>query len=506
MSSSLFEELADAAGQADAPALLRADGSVACTYADLYSGSARLANAMLARGVVPGDRVAVQVGKSTRALMLYLACLRAGFIYLPLNLAYRRGELAHFLQDASPALFVSDPANATQVRELAQAHARRCQVVELDADGGGVFGAEADCAAPDAPIHPAARDDVASLIYTSGTTGRPKGVMLTHGNLASNARTLHRVWGWRPGDVLLHALPIFHVHGLFVASHCALLNGSPMYFLAAFDARTVLALLPRCTVMMGVPTFYSRLLAEPGLDRAACAGMRLFISGSAPLLEETFHAFRERTGHAILERYGMSETGMNTSNPIAGDRIAGTVGLPLPEVEVRVADDADRALGTGETGQIHVRGPNVFRGYWGMPGRTSADFAPGGWFRTGDLGRIDANGYVSIVGRAKDLVITGGYNVYPKEVELVLDRLPGVGESAVFGVPHADFGEAVTAVVVPRPGGPRPDPGALVAQARAELAGYKVPRRIVVLDELPRNAMGKVQKNVLRERFSSRDP
>jgi malonyl-CoA/methylmalonyl-CoA synthetase len=349
---------------------------------------------------------------------------------------------------------------------------------------------------------PRRADDLAAILYTSGTTGRSKGAMLTHGNLLSNARVLKDYWDWKPGDVLIHALPIFHVHGLFVASHGALLNGSRMIWFAKFDPRAVLARLPEATVFMGVPTLYVRLLGEPGLDRHACRHMRLFISGSAPLLIETFTEWQQRTGHTILERYGMSETVMLTSNPCRatdGERRGGTVGFPLPGVGVRVVDDRGLPLPAGEIGNIQVKGPNVFKGYWRMPEKTADEFTDDLWFRTGDVGRFDADGYLSIVGRSKDLIISGGYNVYPAEIEGVLNELPGVAESAVVGVPHPDFGEAVVAVVVPRPGAPAPEPAALIAALKGRIANFKVPKQVFVQAELPRNAMGKVQKNLLRE-------
>ena len=386
------------------------------------------------------------------------------------------------------------------IEPVARRH-RVPHVLTLDADRRGTLLASA-AGQPDAFASVAcAETDLAAILYTSGTTGRSKGAMLSHGNLASNARTLHAYWRWRNGDVLLHALPIFHVHGLFVAAHGALYAGARTLWLGRFDPAAVVRRLPRSTVFMGVPTMYVRLLDDPGFDAACCAGVRLFVSGSAPLLAETFRQFEARTGHRILERYGMSETVMLTSNPYDGNRIAGTVGLPLPGVDLRIVDEGGRECGCDEIGAIQVRGPNVFAGYWRMPEKTREEFTADGYFRTGDVGRRDANGYVAIVGRSKDLIITGGYNVYPKEIESFLDDLDGVLESAVIGVPDRDFGEAVTAVVVPAPGAAL-DERALIAELKARIAGFKVPRRIHVVDELPRNAMGKVQKNVLRERFA----
>lgn len=470
------------------------------TYADLDLISGRFARLLRQSGVGTGDRVLVQTEKSPEALFLYLACLRAGAIYVPLNIAYRAAELAYFIGDAEPRVIVCDPGARAGLEDAARS-ARVRHIVTLDASGAGTLVGES---APLAPLDAdavAAPDDIAAILYTSGTTGRSKGAMLSHGNLSSNALTLHRSWGFRPDDVLLHALPIFHTHGLFVASNCVLLNGTGMLFLAKFDADTVLRLLPRSTVFMGVPTFYTRLLAQEGLDRAACRTMRLFISGSAPLLDETFHAFRERTGHTILERYGMTEAGMITSNPLDGDRIAGSVGPALPGVEVRVAADDGTLLPAGETGVLEICGPNLFKGYWRMPEKTKEEFRADGFFITGDVARIDGNGYVSIVGRAKDLIISGGFNVYPKEVEMQIDAIAGVAESAVIGVPHPDFGEAVTAIVTCKAGERAPTAEAVIATLKAALANFKVPKRVFFTEDLPRNAMGKVQKNVLRDRY-----
>lgn len=473
------------------------------SYADLERESARLARFLTDLGVAKGDRVAVQVDKSPAALFLYLACLRAGFIYLPLNTAYRRDEIDYFLGNAEPTVVVCRPQDAEAMETLARGHGVD-HVLTLDAEGGGSLRERSAATPAEFTTVGCAPDDVAVILYTSGTTGRPKGAMISHGNLAANGLALHEAWRWGPEDVLLHALPIFHIHGLFVACHCVLLNGTDMLFLRKFDVPTVRRLLPRATVMMGVPTFYTRLLGDPDFGRDDCTNMRLFISGSAPLLEQTFEEFRERTGHTILERYGMTETGMNCSNPVEGARKPGTVGPPLPGVSVRIVDQDDRPVAQGEVGQLLVKGENVFQGYWRMPERTAEEFTADGFFRTGDLARMDEDGYVAIVGRAKDMVITGGYNVYPKEVESVIDDLDGVVESAVIGLPHADFGEMVTAVVVREPGADAPDEATVIAALKERLAGYKVPKRVFFTDALPRNSMGKVQKNVLRERYGER--
>jgi len=469
----------------DAVCLELEDGRT-CSYGELEAESARYANLLTSLGLRPGDRVATQIEKSAETVFLYLGCLRAGLVYLPLNTAYQAGEIAYFIADAEPKAAFCRP------------------------EARGWFGGVPHLLSPDAAKAQPARfatvasqaDDLACIVYTSGTTGRPKGAMITHGNLSSNAAALHAAWRFAPGDVLLHALPMFHVHGLFVALHTALLNASRMIFHARFDAAAVLRALPRASVFMGVPTYYVRLLAEKGLTRELCKGMRLFVSGSAPLAVETFDAFEHRTGHAILERYGMTETGMNTSNPYEGERRRGTVGRPLPGIEVAVVDDDDRPVGAGMTGHIQVRGPNVMRGYWKLPEKNSEEFTAAGFFRTGDLGMLDADGYLTIVGRAKDMVISGGYNVYPREIELLLEALPGVRDCAVFGVPHADFGEAVTAAVVLAPGAALTE-AQVIAHVKSKLANFKVPKRVVFLQDLPRNAMGKVLKNELRKTYAS---
>jgi malonyl-CoA/methylmalonyl-CoA synthetase len=444
------------------PAFLLSDGS-AVSYGRLEAEVARVAGHLVAEGVEPGDRVGLQDEKSVAGVVIYLATLMAGAVFLPLNAAYTPAEVDYFVKDAEPALFITDAVR---------------------------FVAAAAEATPLIDTYPSEDGDLAAIIYTSGTTGRSKGAMLSHGALIANAVALHQAWGFTPDDVLLHALPIFHVHGLFVALHCAFLSGAPMVWLPKFDDAQVLAGLAKSTVMMGVPTFYTRLLGNAEFTRARGAHMRLFICGSAPLLESTFGEFEQRTGMRILERYGMSEAVIITSNPLDGARIPGSVGYPLPGVELRIG-------GGEETGVIEIRGPSVFGGYWRMPEKTAEEFTADGFFITGDVGRRDPDGRVWISGRAKDLIISGGYNVYPKEIELVLDELAGVTESAVVGVPHPDFGEGVVAVVIGAG-----DEATMIAECHRQLAAYKSPKRIVFVRELPRNAMGKVQKNLLRERYT----
>ena len=462
MSANLYDLLA-ARFPADRsrPCFLLSDGS-AVSYGDLELGAGRAAARLVGEGVEPGDRVALQAEKSVESVMLYLGALKAGAIFLPLNAAYTPSEVEYFRSDAEPRLLITDPAGF-----LAEAPAPPlAQTVAREAS------------------------DLAAIIYTSGTTGRSKGAMLSHGNLAANALALFDAWGFSSDDVLLHALPIFHVHGLFVALHTALLGGCPMVWLPKFSDADVLAGLARSTVMMGVPTFYTRLLDNPQFTAESAASIRVFISGSAPLLESTFAEFEARTGQRILERYGMSEAAIITTNPLDGERVAGSVGYPLPGVELRIG-------GGEETGVIQIRGPSVFSGYWRMPEKTAEEFTADGWFITGDVGQRDPDGRVWISGRAKDLIISGGYNVYPKEIELVLDEMPGVAESAVIGVPHPDFGEGVAAVVIGQG-----DEAKMIAAARDKLAAYKAPKRILFVDELPRNVMGKVQKNLLRRRYA----
>ncbi len=469
------------------------------TYGDLDAQVGRTACLLADLGLGKGDRVAAQVEKSVENIVLYLATVRAGGVFLPLNPAYTRAEVEYFLTDAEPRVFVARPETAEALRPVA-GKAGVAHLLTLGSRGEGTLPERAAGLDADFATVPVTPDDLAAILYTSGTTGRSKGAMMSHRNLASNALTLHASWGFRPTDVLLHALPVFHTHGLFVATNCVLLNGTGMIFLTKFDADQVMRLLPRATVMMGVPTFYTRLLAHPGLDRAATAHMRLFISGSAPLLADTHREFAARTGHAILERYGMTETGMLTSNPLDGERIPGTVGFPLPEVDLRVVDpETGAVLGTDQIGVIEVSGPNVFSGYWRMPEKTRQEIKPDGYFVTGDVGKVDGRGYVHIVGRAKDLIISGGFNVYPKEVEAVIDAIEGVVESAVVGVPHPDFGEAVVAVALRRPDATVPDEAAVIAACKQQLANFKVPKRVFFVDELPRNTMGKVQKNLLRD-------
>jgi malonyl-CoA/methylmalonyl-CoA synthetase len=498
MSNHLFDAIC-AGIRSDAPFIETLEGK-SWTYGDMLALSARMASALVKRGVKPGDRVAVQVEKSPEALVLYIACVRAGAVYLPLNTAYTLAELEYFIGDAEPSLVVCAPTAKHGLLPIATA--KNAAVETLDEKGGGSL-MELAAQEPDtfADIE-RGPNDLAAILYTSGTTGRSKGAMLSHDNLLSNAATLRDYWKFTSADRLIHALPIFHTHGLFVASNVIMLSGASMYFLSKFDADTALRLMPTSTVMMGVPTFYVRLVQSPDLTPEATAHMRLFISGSAPLLAETHRQFETMTGHRILERYGMTETNMNTSNPYDGERVAGTVGFPLPGVSLRVTDpESGKPLADGETGMIEVKGPNVFQGYWRMPEKTQSEFRTDGFFITGDLGKVDENGYVHIVGRGKDLVISGGYNIYPKEVESEIDLLPEVLESAVIGVAHPDFGEGVTAIVVLKPGTSLDEKGVLNA-LQDRLARYKQPKRVFFVDELPRNTMGKVQKNILRTTYA----
>jgi len=473
------------------------DGSL-YSWRDLERGSAMLANWLHRLDLPAGSRVAVHADKSVEGLLLYLAVLRAGFVYLPLNPAYQASELEHFITDAAPGVVVCAGRNFGWVSKLAFQRGVRWVFTLNDERSGTLL----DRATQMSDVHePVQREagDLAAILYTSGTTGRSKGAMLSHGNLLSNAETLRTYWDWKPNDVLLHALPIFHVHGLFVASHGALLNGSRMLWFNKFDATAVAARLPEATVFMGVPTLYVRLLQEKVLDTKH---IRLFISGSAPLLIETWREWQQRTGHLILERYGMSETLMLTSNPCRaedGERVGGTVGKPLPGVGLRIRRDDGEPCVVDEIGHVQVRGPNVFSGYWQMPEKTAEEFTADGWFKTGDVGRVDAKGYLTLIGRSKDLIISGGFNVYPAEVEGFLNQMPGVGESAVIGVPHPDYGEAVVAVITPLG---QPDPEALIRELKGRIAGFKVPKRVIVQAELPRNAMGKVQKKLLREKYA----
>ena len=470
------------------------------THSTFLAEVAQYANALAALDVRAGDRVAVHIQKSAQALALYAACVQSGAVFLPLNTAYTPTELDYFVTDSGAALFICDPAEVAEMTPIARING--CHLHTLAGDGSGTLSEMAMTQSTD--FATVARDphDIAALLYTSGTTGRSKGAMLTQANLLSNAEALVKCWQFTSDDVLLHALPIFHSHGLFVATNVMLLAGGAMIFLPKFDIEVVLDRLPDGTTMMGVPTFYTRLLDDARFTPELTAHMRLFISGSAPLLAETHERFEARTGHRILERYGMTETSMNTSNPYDGERRAGTVGFPLPGVEMKVCDPVTGAeLAQGEVGVLEVRGPNVFEGYWLMPDKTKAELREDGFFITGDLSRIDADGYVQIVGRGKDLIISGGYNIYPKEVEVFLDAQDGVLESAVIGAPHPDFGESVIAVVIAEPGVTL-DLAAIEAAAVRSLAGFKRPRRIEVLDALPRNTMGKVQKNQLRDRYA----
>lgn len=471
-------------------------------YATLDSAVGQMQSQLLKLGVKPGDRVMAQVEKSYEAVLLYLACLRAGAVYIPLNTAYTPAEVAYFMEDAAPRLFVSTPCAydnlVAVVKSLGVPH-----LLTLDSEGGGSLLLGLASLDPNPAVVDRTGNDLAAILYTSGTTGRSKGAMLSHDNLTSNAEVLYEYWQWQDGnDVLLHALPVFHVHGLFVALHCALLGASPVHFLPRFNIDHIVEYLPQSTVMMGVPTFYTRLLDSDLFGADLCRNMRLFISGSAPLLAETHRAFEARTGHRILERYGMTETGMITSNPYNGERIAGSVGFALPGISVRIADKHGAELPRGETGVLEMTGPNVFKGYWRMPEKTSAEFRDDGWFITGDMAVMDKEGRISLVGRAKDLIISGGYNIYPKEIECEIDEIPGVKESAVIGVPHPDFGEGVVAVVVPD-GSRDLKEADIIDPLQQRLARFKQPRRIYLVEALPRNTMGKVQKAQLRDTYST---
>ena len=497
----------------DAVAIETADvGKNALYYSwrDMDRATAMLANLLQSLDLPKGARIVVQVEKSVEAAMLYLATLRAGFVFLPLNTAYQSGEIEYFIGNAEPSVVVCSPANFGWVSKIAFKAGTQNVFTLGDDRTGSLLDRAAHCSYQHTPANCKA-DDLAAILYTSGTTGRSKGAMLTHQNLLSNAQVLKDYWGWQKpgaslaqgGDVLIHALPIFHVHGLFVALHGALLNGSKTIWLSKFDPKLVIQKMPEATVFMGVPTLYVRMLAEPSLTKQATSRMRLFLAGSAPLLLETFNSWQERTGHTILERYGMSETTMLTSNPYLpkdGERRGGTVGFPLPGVQLRVQDDGGQNLPTNEIGGIQVKGPNIFKGYWRMPEKTAEEFTADGFFKTGDVGKIDDRGYVTIVGRSKDLIISGGYNVYPAEIESTINDMPGVSESAVIGVPHPDFGEVGVAVLILKPNATL-TPDDVIANLKATLANFKIPKRCFALSELPRNTMGKVQKNVLREQY-----
>jgi malonyl-CoA/methylmalonyl-CoA synthetase len=496
--ANLFSRLFDRLNDPNRLAIETHDGE-RITYGDLIARAGQFANVLVARGVKPGDRVAVQVEKSVANLVLYLATVRAGAVYLPLNTAYTLNELDYFITDAEPSLVVCDPAKAEGIRAIAAKVGARVEA--LDSHGKGTLTEAAAKASPDFATVPRGNDDLAAILYTSGTTGRSKGAMLSHDNLASNSLTLVDYWRFTDKDVLIHALPIYHTHGLFVASNVTLFARASMIFLPKLDPDLIVKLMARATVLMGVPTFYTRLLQSPALSRETAKHMRLFVSGSAPLLAETHREWFARTGHAVLERYGMTETNMNTSNPYDGERVPGAVGFPLPGVSARVTDpETGKVLPPDTIGMIEVKGPNVFKGYWRMPEKTKSEFRDDGFFITGDLGKIDDKGYVHIVGRGKDLVISGGFNVYPKEIESEIDAMPGVVESAVIGVPHADFGEGVTAVVVKHPDS-KVDEATVLKGLEGRLAKFKMPKRVFVVDELPRNTMGKVQKNILRDMY-----
>ncbi len=471
------------------------------TFAQLDNDSARFSAVLKSYGLVKGDRVVVQVEKSPENVILYFACLRAGAVYVPLNIAYTIAEVKYFIDDAKPRIIVCDPANEAKIINEVCKSQDSPEVLTLNGMGAGSIMEQLDSADADHTIEQMDDDDLGAIVYTSGTTGRSKGAMITHKNLASNALILHKYWRWEPGDVLLHALPIFHVHGLFVALHCALLNGSKILFHTKFNLRQIIKDLSKTTVMMGVPTFYTRLLGSPDFDRDLCKNIRLFISGSAPLLAESFKAFEKRTGHQILERYGMTEAGMICSNPYEGERIAGTVGFALPGVEARIVDQDGREVSRGEIGVLEITGPNVFAGYWKMPEKTAEEFRADGYFITGDMAIMDKEGRISIVGRSKDMVISGGFNIYPKEIETVIDEMPEVLESAVIGVAHPDFGEGLTAVVAIEKESSLSEE-MLKSYLADKLARFKQPKKIFFVSELPRNVMGKVQKKALREQYA----
>lgn len=496
--ANLFSRLFDGLDDPQRLAIETQDGAH-ISYGDLTARAGQMANVLVARGVKPADRVAVQVEKSVANIVLYLGTVRAGAVYLPLNTAYTLNELDYFIGDAEPSLVVCDPAKAEGLAPIAAKV--KARVETLGPDGKGSLTEAAEKASSEFATVSRTNDDLAAILYTSGTTGRSKGAMLTHDNLASNSLSLVDYWRFTDKDVLIHALPIYHTHGLFVATNVTLFARASMIFLPKLDPDLIIKLMARATVLMGVPTFYTRLLQNPALSRETTKHMRLFISGSAPLLAETHREWSARTGHAVLERYGMTETNMNTSNPYDGDRVPGAVGLPLPGISVRVTEpETGKELPRDEIGMIEVKGPNVFKGYWRMPEKTKSEFRPDGFFITGDLGKIDGKGYVHILGRGKDLVISGGFNVYPKEIESEIDAMPGVIESAVIGVPHADFGEGVTAVLVCNKGADISEATVLKA-LDGRLAKFKMPKRVFVVDELPRNTMGKVQKKVLRDTY-----
>lgn len=499
MTNHLYDELLGQRGN-DRRTFLDVPGSAERSFSDMHALAGQVATTLVKMGVKPGDRIAAQVEKSPEAIAIYLGTVRAGAVFLPLNTAYTPPEVDYFIGNAEPAVFIGDPAHGDALFPIATKYGARMET--LGADGSGTFWPQVLGEDPDFTTVACGPDDLAAILYTSGTTGRSKGAMLSHDNLLSNSMMLRDYWQFTRNDVLLHALPIYHTHGLFVATNICLLAGASMIFFARFDPESVVREMPRATTMMGVPTFYTRLLSTPSFTKEVTAGMRLFVSGSAPLLAETHRQFSDLTGHAILERYGMTETNMNTSNPYDGERRAGTVGFPLPGVQLRVADpETGTVLEQGEIGVIEVKGANVFRGYWQMPDKTLEEFREDGFFITGDLGMVDDRGYVLIVGRGKDLVISGGFNVYPKEIESRIDDMPGVLESAVIGVPHPDFGEGVTAVIV-QDGSKELTAEEISGPLKDSVAAFKRPKRIIFVDELPRNTMGKVQKNVLRDTYA----
>jgi malonyl-CoA/methylmalonyl-CoA synthetase len=498
MANTLYDALFGKHAGHDTPFLILQDDTC-ITHAAFLAKAAQFAHEITAQGLVAGDRLAVQIGKSPNALAVYAACVQSGVIFLPLNTAYTGPEVEYFIENSGAKLVLCDPAKLSDIAPICARLSARVET--MAADGSGTFVDKASAYPAEFATVDRGPDDLAAFLYTSGTTGRSKGAMLSHDNLLSNSQTLAEYWQFTDRDILLHALPIFHTHGLFVATNVCLLAGSAIRFYAGFDCDALIRDIPKATALMGVPTFYTRLLDDPRFDAELTKSMRLFVSGSAPLLAETHIQFEERTGHRILERYGMTETNMNTSNPYDGDRRAGTVGYPLPGVELKVCDPETGAeIPTGDVGVIEVRGPNVFKGYWQMPEKTREELRENGFFVTGDLGFVDDRGYVTIVGRAKDLIISGGYNIYPKEIEMILDEQEGVLESAVVGVPHPDFGETVVAVLVPAKG-QTPDIAAIQSNVEAQLARFKQPRSYHVMDTLPRNTMGKVQKNILRDQF-----
>jgi malonyl-CoA/methylmalonyl-CoA synthetase len=498
---SLFAALR-AAFPADLNAIaVETDNGLYYSWRDIERATAMLANLLVSLKLPEGSRIAVQTEKSVEAMLLYLATLRAGYVFLPLNTAYQSAEMEYFINNAEPAVVVCSSKNFGWISKIAF-KAGTQNVFTLDDDRTGSLLERAAHCSDQHTVASKGAADLAAILYTSGTTGRSKGAMLSHGNMLSNALVLKDYWGWKPGDVLIHALPIFHVHGLFVALHGALINGSKMIWCARFDPKFVISKMPAATVFMGVPTLYVRLLNEPGLDKNAVRNMRLFVAGSAPLLVETFNQWQHKTGHTILERYGMSETAMLTSNPCDGERRGGTVGFALPGVSLRVQGDDGTAIGTNAIGAIQVKGPNVFQGYWRMPEKTNEEFTADGFFKTGDVGKIDERGYITIVGRSKDLIISGGYNVYPAEIEGYINEFPGVLESALVGVPHPDFGEVGVAVVIAK-AGVTLQADAIVSGLKSRLANFKIPKRCFVLAELPRNTMGKVQKSMLRDQYKA---